>query len=117
MGRTNAQIFVIPVRSQLLCFAVARIFTGCVRTRTVRESFRRRLRSSLLLVVPRNAGTGACDGDSPMASFLLLWLTNLYISTSRGKYCRVRGYAKMITAFFRTAILYLLLIVGLRLTG
>jgi hypothetical protein len=50
--RTNSQIFAFFLRSQPLCFAVARIFVSCVTyPGAVRESFRRKLRSSLLLVV------------------------------------------------------------------
>ena len=40
-GRANAQTICLRIRSQPLCFAVTRIFTGCVRARTARKDIRR----------------------------------------------------------------------------
>ena len=41
----------------------------------------------------------------------------LYKISPRGRYCQQRGYVPVVTALIRTVILYLVLIVGLRLTG
>ena len=41
----------------------------------------------------------------------------LYKISPRGRYCQQRGYVPVVTALIRTVILYLILIVGLRLTG
>ena len=41
----------------------------------------------------------------------------LYKIFPRGRYCQQRGYVPVVTALIRTVILYLVLIVGLRLTG
>lgn len=113
------------LRSQHLCFAVARIFARCVRARTARESSRRRLdplSSSLSCRKGRHMALGmGFSRGPPFAVLRSVYQTawgrlNPYNFLSSAHTGHRRGNAHG-HCFFRTIILYLLLIAGLRLTG
>ena len=114
-------------RSQPLCFAVARIFVSCVTRPDVTgelppknfdalsSSLSRRSGHWRLLrgKTPKNLRIFFCDvsktADGP--SFTCIKFPHAADTASKG------GMYLSVTALIRTVILYLILIVGLRLTG